>query len=188
MRSGNHFPESVPVLSSDALHLRELREDDIPAWFARATDVESADLAGDPVPESIDMGKHWLQRHRDRFDRKSAIRWAIVPAGSSASVGTVGLTLIARNPDAAELGIVVGRADWGKGIGTAAARIACGYGFDVLGLKEIRAEVLERNKASIRLLERIGFRIVPNEEKGLHAEAEALSEYVLTAAPASPAR
>lgn len=61
------FPEALPDLLGDSLHLRELCEEDIPAWFARASDIESADLAGDPVPESIEAGALWLQRQRDLF-------------------------------------------------------------------------------------------------------------------------
>jgi [ribosomal protein S5]-alanine N-acetyltransferase len=51
-----NFPNTVPDLFAETMHLRELTEDDIPAWFARAIDVESADLAGDPIPGSIEMG------------------------------------------------------------------------------------------------------------------------------------
>ena len=154
------FPASVPTLTGDAVTLRALHEDDIPAWFERATDEESADLAGDPVPESIASGAAWLQRQRDVFDRGAGIRWAIVPAGSSASIGTVALTLSAGADCTAELGIVVARAHWQMGLGTAAARMALSYGFRELGLEEVRAEVLQRNPVSIRMLEKLGFRLV----------------------------
>jgi [ribosomal protein S5]-alanine N-acetyltransferase len=46
----------VPELIGTLIRLRELNEDDIPGWFSRATDAESADLAGDPIPASIDLG------------------------------------------------------------------------------------------------------------------------------------
>ena len=62
-----HFPDAVPTLFGDMVYLRELTEDDVPAWFERASDPESAVLAGDPIPESVEMGVHWLQRHRERF-------------------------------------------------------------------------------------------------------------------------
>ncbi|MBL8304165.1 MAG: GNAT family N-acetyltransferase, partial [Ideonella sp.] len=87
------FPSAVPVLADGPLTLREHGEEDVPAWFARATDRESADLAGDPVPASIDLGQAWLQRQRDQFHQGTGVRWAIVPAGSPVSVGTVALTL-----------------------------------------------------------------------------------------------
>jgi RimJ/RimL family protein N-acetyltransferase len=55
---------------------------------------------------------------------------------------------------------MVGRSHWGKGVGTAAARLVTRYGFDALDLAEIQAEVLQRNLASVRLLEKAGFRLL----------------------------
>ena len=160
------FPDAVPTLLGDVVYLRGLTEDDVPAWFERASDPESAVLAGDPVPESIEMGSHWLQRHRERFHRRSGIRWAIVPNGSTDSVGTIGLAITSDEERIAELGIVIGRAYWGRGIGTSAAHLVTGYGFSTLGLAQIHAEVLQRNLASRRLLERVGFhrlRTIPGD-------------------------
>jgi len=154
------FPDAVPALFGDKVYLRELTEDDVPAWFARASDPESAVLAGDPLPDSVEMGVHWLQRHRERFRQHAALRWAIVPTGSTDSVGTIGLTITSKAERRAELGIVIGRADWGKGIGTSAARLVTGYAFSTLGLAEIQAEVLRRNLASRRLLEKVGFHLL----------------------------
>src|SRR5689334_24860977 len=105
-----HFPDAVPTLVGDMVYLRELTEADVPAWFARASDPESAVLAGDPIPESVDMGVHWLERHRERFRQQAGIQWAIVPMGSAESVGTIGLTISSKEQRRAELGIVIGRA------------------------------------------------------------------------------
>jgi [ribosomal protein S5]-alanine N-acetyltransferase len=167
-----HFPDTVPTLFGDRLYLRELTEDDVPAWFERASDPESAVLAGDPIPESIDMGVHWLQRHRERFRQQAAIRWAIVPNGSTDSVGTIGLTITSNEQRSAELGIVIGRAAWGKGIGTSAAHLVIEYAFSTLGLAEIQAEVLRRNLASRRLLEKVGFQLLRSIPGDPHSDTD----------------
>lgn len=99
------FPQAFPVLRDDRTLLRAIAKADIPAWFARATDAEAADLAGDPVPDSIDRGIPWLQLSRDRFNARSGLRWAIALHGETSSVGTVGL--LARTESAAELGVVI---------------------------------------------------------------------------------
>lgn len=154
------FPPEVPELFEESLHLRELTEQDIPAWFKRATDIESADLAGDPVPESIDAGGPWLHRQRDLFRQRAGIRWAIDSTAFPVSVGTVSLTITSEGQRTADLGMVLARACWGQGIGTAVARMVTRYAFTALGLAEIQAEVLQRNPASIRLLEKSGFRLL----------------------------
>ncbi len=154
-----HFPKTIPTLSSERLYLRELTEDDIPGWFARASDAESADLAGDTIPASIEQGAQWLARHRERFQQRQGLRWAIVPTEATSSVGTIGLTITAPTAREAEIGFVVGRTDWGRGLCTAAAALVLDYGFNELGLALIHAEVLHRNHASRRVLEKLGFRI-----------------------------
>ena len=54
----------IPTLRTERLVLRAPNEDDIPARFARATDRESAYLAGDPIPASVAEGEAWLARTR----------------------------------------------------------------------------------------------------------------------------
>ena len=183
------FAAAVPTLYGDLVTLRELAEDDIPAWFARATDAESADLAGDPIPESIEEGAGWLQVHRDRFREQTGIRWAIVPNGPTQSVGTIGLTITLEEERRADLGYVIGRAHWGQGICTAAARLVTAYAFEHLGLAEVRAELLQRNVASRRVLEKTGFRF----QQALQVEdppgspPEDCYVYLLSAAPVAAA-
>lgn len=184
-----NFPAAVPTLHGDIVSLRELSEADVPAWFARASDAESADLAGDPIPASIEEGVRWLQLHRDRFRQQTGIRWAIVPPGSTESLGTIGLTIKPNESGSAELGYVIGRANWGKGICTAAGRLVTRYAFDTLRLAEIRAEVLQRNAASIRVLERLGFQLDRAVPCDPHSETdnEDCYIYVLSKARASTA-
>lgn len=177
MTHGLNFPSVVPELVGKGVLLRPLAECDIAPWYSRATDAEAADLAGDPIPASIEEGAAWLQRHRERFQAHSAIRWAVVPLAGTQSVGTVGLTVTSHERRAGELSIVIGRTHWGRGIGTSAAVAAVAYGFDTLGLKELHAEVLQRNPASARLLEKIGFqlsRVVRAQEA---ADGEACFHY-----------
>lgn len=177
-----NFPTTVPELYGDQVRLRELAESDIPGWFSRATDAESADLAGDPVPASIEEGAAWLQRHRERFRARSAVRWSIVLPAQAESIGTVGLVVTSREQRVGELGIVIGRAHWRKGVGTAAARVALSYGLSQLGLQEIQAEVLQRNLASVHLLEKLGFRRVRTVPAAESTDGEALFHYSLRAA------
>jgi len=186
MRSGESmtldFPDRFPELRGDAVRLRELTEADVPAWFERASDPESSALSGDPVPESIETCFEWLQLHRQRFRERKGIRWAIVPDGMSSSVGSIGVSLASGEPGIADIGAVIGRAHWHSGIGTAAARRVIAYAFDSLGVTDIRADLLQTNLASKRVLEKLGFKLereIPDYRHSDTGNAEAGYLYVL---------
>jgi ribosomal-protein-alanine N-acetyltransferase len=167
-----------PRLTTPRLVLRAPEERDIPAWFARATDVESASLAGDPAPADISAGKRWLARSRRRFLDGKAIQWSIDHDGVAGAIGTVTLSFDAVDAEAAALGFVLGRAHWGQGLGTEAAREVLRYGFETLSLEQVTAEAAERNPASLRLLAKLGFRHVESfvdESDGERCERFALA-------------
>jgi ribosomal-protein-alanine N-acetyltransferase len=77
----------------------------------------------------------------------------------SAHVGNLKIGPI--NPDhrCADLSYFIGeRASWGRGIATAAIRIASGIAFGLLGLYRLQAGVYASNLGSVRVLEKTGFR------------------------------
>jgi ribosomal-protein-alanine N-acetyltransferase len=142
----------LPLLRTDRLILRAPDERDIPAWFARATDREAALMAGDAAPDGPAAGDAWLARSRLQTEAGTRLQWAIDCAGVGESIGTISLSL--SDP---AVGFVLGRPYWGRGLATEAARAVARHGFGRLGLKEIFAEVVARNAASIRVLEKLGF-------------------------------
>ena len=153
----NLFPAVLPVLNSDGMPLRDLTDIDLPAWFERLTDPEAAELAGDPIAESMEDVISGLEYHAIGFRFKESLRWAIVPDNIGESVGTIGFNSFDSTNDSADIGYAIGRSHWNKGIATKAVRIVINYGFEVLGLNRIEAEVLTHNGASIRVLEKLGF-------------------------------
>ena len=64
-----------------------------------------------------------------------------------------------HDADRRELGFLVGpRSAGGRGLGMAAASAGLNYGFEELDLREIWAEALEANRASIRILQKLGMK------------------------------
>jgi ribosomal-protein-alanine N-acetyltransferase len=169
-------PDLFPILRGEGLLLRELSEADLPAWFARLSDAESAALAGDPVASSIEAAFEGLRHHREAFRNKEGLRWAIVPDALGVSVGSIGLFRFDPAAASAEIGAVVGRAHWSQGIATRAARLVLGYAFDELGLRRIEAAVLERNHAVKRVLEKLGFERLSHVPPGRGVAAGAEDE------------
>ena len=161
------IPDDFPILRGRGLLLRELSEDDLPAWFARRTDVAACRMAGDPVAESMDDVAAGLAYHRTAFREKTALRWSIVPDDFGASVGSIGFSTLDAEARTAELGGAVGRAHWGRGFATSAALLAIEYGFGELNLARIEGVAQATNAQSIRVMEKAGFRferLLPEHE------------------------
>lgn len=152
--------DGFPKLTTPRLVLRAPSEQDIPAWFARATDVESASLAGDPVPDDMSAGERWFARSHRRFADGEAIQWSMDQAGVSDAIGTITLSFSATDPKVAALGFVLARAHWGRGLGSEAVREVLRYAFETLALQQVTAEAAVRNLASLRILAKFGFKHV----------------------------
>ena len=69
----------------------------------------------------------------------------------------------------------VGDAVKNRGIGTAAERLLLAYAFDELGLTAVTARVIEKNTRSRRVLEKVGFAFVRQENGFLHYRCEKIS-------------
>lgn len=72
----------------------------------------------------------------------------------------IGSCLLFRHEEAsgrAELGYVLGRSHWGRGLMFEALSGLVGHAFGTLGLRRLEADVNPLNSASVRLLERLGF-------------------------------
>jgi len=164
--------ENIPILQTVRLVMRAPDQRDIPAWFARATDHESAYLAGDPIPASISEGKAWLTRTLDKAAAGERLLWSIDVREGPGSIGTVGLSL--KRPG---VSFVVGRAFWGHGYATEAAREVLRFGFDVMDLSEVHSEFVVENSGSRRVHEKLGFQHVEDfidESDGAKCERHVL--------------
>ena len=93
--------------------------------------------------------------------------WAVEVVGVAPFVGFVGLNepcFQAHFTPAMEVGWRLGRAHWGNGYATEAARAAVAYGFDALELDEIVSFTSVVNQPSRRVMERLGMSHDPADD------------------------
>jgi RimJ/RimL family protein N-acetyltransferase len=136
----------------DELRLRALEVADGPVFAAWGLDRRFCEVAGWRLERSLAGHEaHW--RRVIAEPKADHLRLAAVLAGE-----LVGYVDFAGDEVGwRELGYVVGpSARWGRGIGGALARLGIEHGFGVLGLAEIRAEALDGNVASVRILRSVG--------------------------------
>lgn len=75
-------------------------------------------------------------------------------------IGICGLINIDRENRSAEVAIILGeKRQRGKHLGSKSLELLVNYGFKKLGLHRIGAEIFEYNKRSVRLFERLNFKL-----------------------------
>uniref|UniRef100_A0A0D9VZT6 N-acetyltransferase domain-containing protein n=1 Tax=Leersia perrieri TaxID=77586 RepID=A0A0D9VZT6_9ORYZ len=149
-------PQPAAAAASGGVEVTLRRFDlaDVDAMMAWASDPEAAAPCRWEPYESTDPLLVYL---RDTVLPHPWFR-AICLATADHPVGAVSVTPTA-DACRAELGYVLARAHWGKGVATAAVRrvVATVFG-EVEGLERVEALVDVRNAASQRVLEKAGFR------------------------------
>jgi ribosomal-protein-alanine N-acetyltransferase len=147
-----------PVLETDRLLLRPFSLTDSP-------DVQK--LAGDeaiaattltiPHPYEDGMAEEWIGSHQQRYEKAEVVTFAITFLDGRTLIGAIGLE-INKQHERAELGYWIGKPYWNNGYCTEAAEAVVRYGFDELKLHRIHAAHFSRNRASGRVMEKIGMK------------------------------
>ncbi len=73
-------------------------------------------------------------------------------------IGTCTLHRIEPEHRRAELGYILRRDHWGRGLASEALTALCNHAFGTLRLHRLEADIDPRNAGSIRLVERLGFK------------------------------
>ena len=148
----------LPTLNTTDLLLRPYSPADIAdlVRLAGAREVAATTLRI-PHPYGEQQGAEFVAACQSEADAMQSVRFAITLRDSGEFCGGVGLRL-ELNYHRAELGYWLGVPYWGRGYATAAAQAMVRYGFETLGLRRIYASHFPQNRASGRVLEKIGMR------------------------------
>jgi RimJ/RimL family protein N-acetyltransferase len=143
-------------LQTARLLLRSFESDDIPALMRLAGAREiAATTVHIPHPYTDNDARSFLAKAAEDFQAGLSVAFAIsLPAGRELC-GAVGLHLSDAHQHA-ELGYWIGVPFWGRGFATEAGRAVVEFGFQTLRLRRIHAHHFVGNKASGRVLEKIG--------------------------------
>ena len=146
-----------PSIESPRLLLRIVEDSDIPALLAINGDDEVTCFLPYETWQSLADGQAWFKRMSALGSAGSCLQFVIVEKTSGTVIGTC---LIFRHEPAsarAEIGYVLARVHWGKGLMREALSTLIAYAFDTCELRRLEAEVNPENLASNQLLLRLGF-------------------------------
>ena len=150
-----------PVLRTARLVLRQLAPADAPALFGLFSDPETMKYWSTLPHESVAETEAMLRGSSEGVAAGEFIEWAITLAEDTsetpAAVGKIGHHRWQRAHYRSEVGYILRRDLWGRGLTSEALRAVLGFGFERMHLHSVEAQLDPRNKRSARVLEHAGF-------------------------------
>ena len=144
------------ILETDRLLLREFVMDDVEDFFKMVSDPDVTRYTGDGGKTLEEARKGLEERLFQDYRKYGYGRWAAVYKPTGKVIGFAGLKYL-DDVNEVDLGYRFFKEYWGKGLATEASRAVLAYGVDNLQLRRIIGIADIENKASIRVLEKVGF-------------------------------
>lgn len=154
---------TIPTLKTPRLVFRAFTEEDVDPMhqILSGEGVLRYFPPTDPLPRDrvhkmvLGLLRHW--------DEHGYGLWAVESRPEGELMGRCGLQYLAEL-DEVEIDFILGRPFWGQGFGTEAARASVRYGFEGLGLERVVGITHVENRASQRVLEKLGMASVEQRE------------------------
>ena len=145
------------LIETERLLLRKITLDDKENLFGLHADPEVQKYTGETVVESIKEMEKAIQTRIKNYEKYGYGRWATFLKNGMQFVGWAGLAYLPEF-DEIDLGYRFLPKYWGMGLATEASHAILTYGFDKLQLSRIIAIAMKENKASIRVMEKVGMK------------------------------
>lgn len=158
IRTDEDTLNQFPTFKSKIVRLRQLRYKDIPTLSRLVTGHVVQYLLHMPYPYGTEDARRFITKSRRNFRLKKELNFAIELVDSGNLVGIVSLQNIDSVNKNGQIGYWIGKKYWNKGLATESINLLIHYAFDVLRLHKVYANVLAKNRASIRVLEKNGLK------------------------------
>jgi ribosomal-protein-alanine N-acetyltransferase len=142
------------ILETNRLRLRELTLSDAQNFFQLNLDPDVLRYTGDVAFENTKASETFLRNYAD-YQTNGYGRWAVIDKSSGEFLGWCGLKFTPAKNET-DIGFRFFKKHWNKGYASESAKACLDYGFSKLQLQTIIARAMIENKASVKVLEKIG--------------------------------
>lgn len=150
-------------LSGDDIDLRPLRDDDVPTLRTATNRPEVWTMTGDLHPTSDSEAREIYTERCEADDE-----FLFVMDDGTGPVGQIRLKNLNRQSGTGRVSYFVVPDHHGNGYATEAVSLVVGYAFEHLRLHKVRANTLDENEASRRVLEKVGFTKEGTDREGVY--------------------
>ncbi len=151
----DHFP----ILETERLRLRQLRPGDAADVFRFRGDYQVTHYNFGAPYQTMVQAERLIDSINQNFEQRREFRWGItVTDEGDRVIGLAGFNYWNQHDRRASVGYDLAQDHWGRGIIPEAMRVILDFGFRRLNLNRIEADCTVENTASVRVLEKLGFR------------------------------
>ncbi|MHC4379960.1 MAG: GNAT family N-acetyltransferase [Planctomycetota bacterium] len=148
---------TLPELHAQDIDLRWVVPADAEDLFAVFGDPDVMRYWSHPAWTGLLEAKTYIASIHRHFSDRTLFQWGISDRSTGRLLGTCTLFQLDAQNRRGELGIILGKSAWGRGLGRQALETLVGFAFNSLGLHRLEADVDPKNRRSLALFEGQGF-------------------------------
>ena len=146
-----------PNIITERLSVRKLKIEDESEIFVLRSDERVLKYLDIPIAKTIDDARNFIEKINNGIINNEWIYFGIALKNKTKLIGTICIWNISKDGLTADIGYVLHPDFQGRGIMREALIKVINYGFEIMKLKSIDADVDPNNFKSIKLLEKNGF-------------------------------
>jgi len=150
--------KTFPELRSERLFFRKIVASDAKDLFSIRTNDDVMKFMDVYRFKSISDAEKMIGSIEESYQNESGINWGIVEKDSNIFVGYFGFFRLIPEHCRAEIGYALNAKHWGKGYMNETINRMVRFGFKIMKLHSIEANINPRNERSKKVLEKIGFK------------------------------
>jgi ribosomal-protein-alanine N-acetyltransferase len=154
----NDRPFAHAWLETPRLRMRPYRPDDFENFYLLGSDPDVMRYISNGVPRTREEAAGVFPKLVDHWNEHGFGVWVLEDRATGQYLGRCGLRFLPEGTGEIELLYTLMRHAWGRGIGTEAARESLRFAFDVLKLRRVIAIAEPANRASWRIMEKLGMK------------------------------
>ena len=157
----------LPILETERLILRKVTIEDIQDMYLYGSDEEVSKYVTWNTHETIADTKGFVEFVLNKYENKQVSPWGIEYKGNGKFIGTIDFVWWQTNNKTAEIGYVISKDYWGKGLTSEVAKEIIKFGFEKMDLVRIQARCDVENIGLARVMEKAGMSFEGIIRKGI---------------------
>lgn len=150
---------AFPTIATARLSLRELAPADAAVLHECWSDKAVTEYMVLDAFTNVETSARMIGLLAGLAGTEAGIRWAIALKDCGKVIGTCGFHNVKAEHSRAEMGYEMGKEYWGRGLMAEALQAILRHGYEVMNLNRVEAFVNVGNSRSVRVLERLGFKL-----------------------------